>query len=406
MTEVAPAGTSPCYSRESRPRCLSCIAAVLLAVAPFVAQAQTQAPSVAEGKELAAQAVKDAQVGKYLDAIDKFQRAYALNPNPSYLYNIATVLTDAVNDPGRAYPWAVRYRNVARNDKERGEARELLQRLDLILGKTLGRLEVTSMPPDARIYLDRKAPDTLLQHAAWVTPGSHIILAEASGYETAQTSIVVSLGASVSAALVLVPIRTMLRVESSAKGVSVFLDGQAVGTAPLEIRTTAGSHLVRAEAAGHKPLDQNVTVAAGQTLSVRADLVPAAVEVAAPAEIPAAKPGMSPRRIGAWTSMGTGIALVVAGAVSYGLAYRDFQDMSSAYGRLDPNSPGIQDAYRTSVQPKWDSAITKRSVAISCLTIGGGALAAGLLLYFLPESKVVVAPGGPGGAGVAALVRW
>ena len=386
--------------------CLAALAALTFILAPLFASAQDSVGAVAEGKALAAQAVKDAQACRYVETVDGFQRAYALNPNPSYLYNIATVLTDAVQDPARAYPWAVRYLTVARNDKERGEARDLLQKLDAVLGRTLGKLEVTSTPADARIYLDRKAPDTLLLHAAWVTPGSHIVLAEAAGYQPAQSSVVVAQGAPVSVALVLVPTQTVLRVESRTKDASVFVDGLFAGIAPQEVRTKAGSHLVRAEAAGHKPLDQEVTLAVGQTLLVRADLIPVAIEVPPPVQTVAAKRGMSPRRIGAWSAMGVGIALVAAGSVSYGLAYRDFKQMSSAYDRLDPNSASVQDEYRKNVQPWWDSATTKRIAALTCLTLGGAALASGLVLYFLPESKVTVAPGGPGGAGLSALVRW
>jgi hypothetical protein len=355
----------------------------------------------AEGKVLAAQAVKDTQAGRYAEAIQGFQNAYGLNPNPSYLFNLASICVDGLKDPARAHPWAVRNLDAARDAKERGEAQGLLRQIDGLLSKTHGKVEVLVNPAGADLYLDRMDPDARLARTAWVLPGTHTIIAEAPAHDPGQAQVTVKRGARVDVTLILKPQQPLLRVESRTRDVVLYLDGMRVGAPPIDVRMKPGAHVVRAEADGHQTLEQKVDLKLGQVLVVRADLaevVTASNLVAEPVIVaPPMNLSMSPRRIGAWTAIGLGAALAVAGAATYGVGYGDYKDISG----LDWDSQWGQ------VQSKYDSALTKRNAAIGLWAAGGAALVTGVVLYFLPESsKAAIVPSGPGGPGLTAVARW
>jgi len=123
---------------------------------------------------------------------------------------------------------------------------------------------VTANPAAADLYLDRESPSTRVARILWVVPGEHVVLVEAPGHQPGE-------------------VRVSARRGSTA-------------TASIALATIA------------------VPVPEPKPVPVAAPPAPAPVTAHPP-------PRMSPRRIGARVSMGTGAALVVAGAVSVGLGF-------------------------------------------------------------------------------------
>ena len=376
------------------------VAAVLAAVLamPLAGRAQSVG-SQAEGKAFAAQATKDAEARRFEAAAAGFEKAYAAFPNPAYLYNIASVCVDGLQDPARGYPWAVRYLDAARDPAERAEAEALLRKADAVLARTLGKVDVVVEPAGADLYLDRAAPETRIARVAWVPPGVHHVVAEAPGYESAQLEVTVARGGRAEARLALDARLPVLRVESRTRDAAVFVDGKREGAPPVELRLRPGAHTMRAEAEGFVTLERQVLLAPGQTVLVRADLTQVTAGGTAPREVAPAKapPGMSSRRVAAWALMGSGVALAVSGVVAYGVGYHDYRSMQG----LD------RDTQRSAIEAKWNKAKAGSDAAIALWSVGGAALVTGIVLYLVPESRrAAVSPLGPGGPGLTAVVAW
>jgi hypothetical protein len=67
---------------------------------------------------------------------------------------------------------------------------------------------------------------------------------------------------------------TRLRVEVTPAGATVFVDGQPAGTTPLLLELPSGQRAVRIEMEGYQPLEQTITLAAGDEALVSGELAP------------------------------------------------------------------------------------------------------------------------------------
>lgn len=65
-----------------------------------------------------------------------------------------------------------------------------------------------------------------------------------------------------------------------------------------------------------------------------------------------------------------GIGITVTGTITYGLGYRDHQNMTDACGRLNAHSPSYPTAW-AGVSGKWNDAARKRNATIASWTMGG-----------------------------------
>lgn len=66
----------------------------------------------------------------------------------------------------------------------------------------------------------------------------------------------------------------LLRILTSVQGAEVFVDNASVGAAPLTTYQSPGEHTVRVVAPNFDPFVRKVTITAGRTLELRADLIP------------------------------------------------------------------------------------------------------------------------------------
>ena len=143
---------------------------------------------------------------------------------------------------------------------------------------TTGSLNVTSDPAGADVKLDGVLKGTTPLTVTGVSPGSHTLRLEKTGYVayTAPVSITAGETTYVHAVLDPVPppvVNGTIEVTSSPTGAGVSLDGDYRGTTPLSIpAVTNGIHTLRLEASGYLPWEEPVIVIAGETTYVHANL--------------------------------------------------------------------------------------------------------------------------------------
>jgi tetratricopeptide (TPR) repeat protein len=377
--------------------------------------------------------------GKADEALGLFERAYALDPAPTLLYNIGR-LYDKKGDVVKARTYYEKY--VSREpDSERRAKGQL--RLDAVLDRIPGKLWVESNPPGASIEIDgntvasSKTPATLD-----LVRGRHEVIVRLDNHLPERRTVVLNSGdevrvgfalkvlaaqpsappvtSSAAAKVVVVvpatpaapasPVVSAGRAVPAASAAPAVLVAPAVVPAPAAVSSAAVARPVSTapSTAAAKPPQAATPVEAIAAVPARAvaakpDAVPSAVKPSgassrAAVQTVRAASGMKPMRIAAWTCIATGIAAAVAGGVTYGLGYGDYQAMN----KLDWEREWDK------VQSKFDSAKLKRDVSIGLWSVGGAALLTGIILYFVPDSKkAAVAPAGPGGTpGLTALVRW
>ncbi|MBL6974757.1 MAG: PEGA domain-containing protein [Deltaproteobacteria bacterium] len=406
------------------PKAFRVTVTVTLLVCAVCSVSLAQTPTESEGRRVAEKAAGDAQARRYTQAVDGFKKAWDLTRDSAYLYNVAALYLLRLDEPAKAWEWAARYGDEARSTDEKKEAKDLLSKAESVLCDTHGKLTVTVDPVDAEVWLGMKSPGNLLTRKSnWVRAGRHRVFAAGKGYDGTSVRVVVKEGVEAKVSLKLVGRIALLTVHSRTVGCEVSLDGEYLGRTPIEKVVKPGRYLVRAEAKGHQPFEKKVTVRPGEKVLVQADLKPraaAAPSMARPAPAvtkasfaPVEKTvvGEPPReptrirkdgaRIAAWVTMGTGMAAAVAGAISYGLAYRDHQDLNG----MDPKDFVSYAAYDSAWDSRASRGRTRANAAYGLWGAGAAALGVGLALYFAlpPDQSVTVVPTGNG---IATTIRF
>ncbi len=93
-----------------------------------------------------------------------------------------------------------------------------------------------------------------------------------------------------------------LLIRSRPPGATVVMDGNPSGYTPLDAELPGGSHRLQLSLAGHEAVSRSFTVVSGVDEALDLDLVPV--------------PSTFPYRTTGWAALGTGVALVIAGAVT------------------------------------------------------------------------------------------
>lgn len=171
-----------------------------------------------------------------------------------------------------AMPWKVTVQVVAtQQSKVRAE-------LASTIGGPKGAVRVITTPATAHVFLDGTDRGEASQGLDLkdLTPGEHIIEVRAAGYQTKEQRVTVSAGSSeivkVDLPLLAPTDQGTLKVIASATGASVVIDGAVAGTTPQELKVSAGEHFVKVQLAGYKTFETKITVKAGETATVQADL--------------------------------------------------------------------------------------------------------------------------------------
>lgn len=134
-----------------------------------------------------------------------------------------------------------------------------------------GTLYVQSSPANARVYVDGTYYGLTPHNIPGLSPGSHSVLVQRSGYQDWSSTAQVSSGGTTTVTANLIAVQTYgtISVRSSPSGASVYLDGSYQGTTPMTISgVVKGAHTIELQKSGYYEWSGTVTVNEGQTTTV------------------------------------------------------------------------------------------------------------------------------------------
>ncbi len=207
-------------------------------------------------------------------ALEEFFLEQRLAPNPHTTFNIALCF-EQLKRSEDAYQSFGEY--LASDDKDAGRrdyATKALSRLE----QKVARVNVTSDPPGARIYVDERefGDYGTTPRAIAIAPGKHKVWVERAGYHKAGRTINVKAGKLVQAKLAPVRITGKLHVEAPvAAAVDVTTpDGVVVATGktPFDATLSPGAYQVVVRAKGYQPAKSVASVSEGKTTTRTAAL--------------------------------------------------------------------------------------------------------------------------------------
>jgi len=374
---------------------------------PLSAQAQE-----GEVDSIVRQAEEDAGNRRYEAAVKGYLRAYESTDSPIHLYNISVLYFARLDSPLKAWDFAMRFKEAAGDQVERDDAGKLIGLIEDELEKKHGKVVIHVKPGDAGLWLDRRIPEAVLtRKTAWVTPGPHTVIGSVSGFSTGKSRFDVEIGENAEVELVLKAKDAVIKVSSNVPKTWFWVETEKIGLTPVEKRLKPGRYHIRAEAEGFRPLEQVITLKAGETRSLKAKLTalpeepveapPPSVEAPVVMDKP---PGPAPDRTWAWVSFGGTGAALVAGTVLYFVG----RDEVQSAGGLKVGDFNNFTAY----DREFDSRVSKGKSEIyagyACWGLSGAALIAAITLYFTADVKedAAIAPMGPNGPGMTAMIRW
>jgi serine/threonine-protein kinase len=138
-----------------------------------------------------------------------------------------------------------------------------------------GVLRIETEPAGAMVVVDGANAGRAPVALASVRPGVHMVRVSADGYAPAGLTLEIKHGEVLPPLrFVMEPLTAKLRVHSEPPDALVRLDGQPIGTTPLESSSLApGHHEIRLERRGYAPATQKIEGRAGETVEVSLPLV-------------------------------------------------------------------------------------------------------------------------------------
>jgi hypothetical protein len=175
--------------------------------------------------------------GDYPAAYEVFKRGYDKRPSPVFLRNMAYSLLkmyqheqarERLREYLKRYPHAPDRRKLA----------NIVKGLDVVVTT---RLEVTSKPPGASVYLDAEAGGRVgtTPYKGTIPPGKHTVILKARGFRTTTRELVIRAKQKLS---IHVPLEVPLKITTKPAGARIFVDDKARGRAPYEGGITLGEH--------------------------------------------------------------------------------------------------------------------------------------------------------------------
>jgi len=282
-----------------------CAASATLIPARAVAQpAATPAPTVTttdRARALFEAGVALAQQERWAEAAESFRQSRTALERPRTAFNLALALqhlgrlreANAVLDEALAMPPPPDDPTLTRDATSlRAAVRGALATLVLSLSPPTAAVTVRL---DGEVRAGEGAT-RLLE----LDPGRHVVQMEGPEHEAQELEIAVTAADRVLRSVVLRPRAGHLRVRPNVATAMVSIDDTPIGRGAVAWSGTPGSHRLRVEAAGYRPLRQPVALQAGQTVEVVANLdhVPTGLST------------------GAWVGIGLGAAAVIAGVLA------------------------------------------------------------------------------------------
>jgi hypothetical protein len=296
------------------------LTASTLCTADAMAQTKGAKPSkAADDSKSRAAALKTAgndamDALRYTDALEAYNQAYALSPDPALLYNKGRAL-QALNQ----FPDALTA-FTAFDEQASPELKAKVPQLAQLIAEVrahVSSLSITCNAAGARVLVrDVAVGQTPLSSPLKLTSGAAKLELVAEGYfpYTKQVELPGGGQLSVDAALVSKSTTGILTVSSNASGAVLTIDDKRLGALPIETSLPAGSHKLTLTHPDFADLDTTTTVAAGESKSLTLTMNPPPIT----------------RRWWFWT----GVGAIAAGGVTAIIAART--ERGADHGSIQP----------------------------------------------------------------------
>lgn len=257
----------------SIPRWLRLLTLATFLVASLAAPRGVRADDVADEADLQFQlGAERYQAADYRGALQHFLASNRLVANKNVMFNIARTYEQLGQ-----FPEAYRYYTLTLQDANEAMRARVKQSMDRI-APNVAVLQVTSKPPGASIYIDRKDLG-----ARGVTPaslgfekGAHKVILELPGYEPAEIGPVdLSRGQTTPVTATLREIIGTVTIKGGFEGAQVRVDDDKLPptcSLPCNLTLRPGRHVIFLSAPGHETQAALVEVAPNQTIAVKPDL--------------------------------------------------------------------------------------------------------------------------------------
>jgi hypothetical protein len=237
---------------------------------------------------------------RFADALDAYNRAFQLSPDPRITFNRSRALTALAR-----YPEAL----AALEEFERTAAPELkarvrnLEALAADLRSRVGTLTLRGAPAGARVLIAGRVVGATPFTETRVNAGDVTLEVFADGYMPFSRRVEIAGGRPtvVDVRLVSIDRAATLTVSSGVRGAVVSVDGKRRGPAPAEVVLTPGSHVVVVQRDGYDPAERVQVLRAGERRRLALDPTPQTPLVA---------------RWWFWTGIGVAVAGGVATAIA------------------------------------------------------------------------------------------
>lgn len=326
---------------------------------------------------------------QYSIAAAAFEEAYRLSPRPPVIFSLAQAQRQQYfidRDPARLRRALVlfkEYVELVPSGGRHDHAAQHIVDLEAVLSRlpqapptkkedkpeVKTQLMITSRTPNALAAIGTEEPAELPQIRD-VVPGKHGVKVEADGFLTEALEATAVEGRLVVVDVSLKEKPAMIRVNAP-DGSDVSLDGRLIGEAPLTaaVEVAAGRHFVAVTQRGSYGFARDLSLDRGQDLALEATLE------------------TTTQRNVSYTFLGTAGALMIAGAITGGVAL-------AAEGRakdIDAQRTG-----RVGLSPEdlkdYNSAVNRRDAfappALMLLGVGATAAITGALLYFIDSPRI------------------
>lgn len=274
--------------------------------------------------------------------------------------------------------------------------------LELTRTSARERLQVRTTPAGAQVFINGElageAPFT-----EELETGAYALEVRLDGYETQHREVAIVAGEPRILEIELQPLAApgQLTLELDVTGAEVFVDGESVGTAPLEepLALSVGGHRLRVERDGYQPLNEDIVIESNQRLLADISLADDGGGLA---------PGLF------WSSLGiaaaTGIGALVTGVLTLGHQTEVDDFLNAVRAGEETGTYAELDRRRRDLQSQGDTlALTTDILWISSAAFAVTTLVLAFFTRFgPPESDAdieVVASTIPGGAMLLASGR-
>jgi outer membrane receptor for ferrienterochelin and colicin len=247
--------------------------AIALTSLTFTSPRFARADNLADEAELQFEmAAEQYKAGHFREALQHFLESNRLVQNHNVIFNIARTYEQLHRNPD-----AFRYYTQALDGETDVATRRRIEEAIARISPFVAVLKVTTDPPGATIYLERKDLGARGNSPALlgVEPHSYKVIAELPGYESQTTIADVKVGSTTPVTFKLKQIRGTLRVEGQPAGAAVHIDteeGAAAGFVPCDLGLPPGRHAVYISKEGFQSQSTVVDIVADQTATTHTSL--------------------------------------------------------------------------------------------------------------------------------------